>query len=129
MPVKRKQIRQAVRDLVAKALPTMPIFTQRFVDAQGTAELVTVYLSQGDTQPALNQATTVTLATLSVCIYGNLHGSDDELDDYGDLIQQQLDEHKTLNGLVHGLVFTGFEYPMDDEPMFSQLILNFSVQY
>ena len=127
MKTSRKQIRDAVRDQIETVLPSMPIFTQRFVDGSGLNDFVTVYLSSGDIQTEGIQS--YTSATLSISVFGNLHSADDDLDDYGELIQQQLEKDLFLGGLIRGLQFSGFEYPMDDEPHFNQLILNYSIQY
>lgn len=127
MKTSRKQIRDAVRDQVEYVLPDIQVFTNRFVDGTGLSDLVTVYLSSGEVQwEGIN---THTSATLSIGIYGNLNSEDDELDKLGDLIQAELDKDFYLGGLIRGMTFSGFEYPMDDEPHFNQLILNYSLQY
>lgn len=127
MKTSRKQIRDAVRSHINTAIPTIQAFTRRSVDASGLSDFVTVYLSSGDIQFEGMQS--YTTATLGISIYGNLHCEDDELDELGELIQSQLNTDFYLGGLIRGMQYTGFEYPMDDEPHFNQLVLNYSIQY
>lgn len=130
MHVKRKQIRQAVKDLIVAVLPAVPIFTRRHVDAEDLQELVCVYFSQGEIVKGLRSETTFTQANLQIGLYANLSDdSDDGLDDRAELILEHLASTPNLDDLVKGFFFTGFEYPVDDEPVFSQLILTFNIQY
>ena len=127
MKTSRKSIREAIRDHIKQVLPTIPIYTRRYVDATGLEDLVTVYFQTGEIQSEGIQF--YTSAILSISIYGNLHCEDNQLDDYGEMIESQLENDRDLEGLVRGLQFQGFEYPMDDDPHFNQLILNYTIQY
>ena len=127
MQASRKAIRNAIREHIKHALTEMHIYTRRYVDGTGHSDFVTIYFQSGDIQYEGIQ--TYTSATLSISLFGNLHSEDDDLDKYGDQIQQQLDRDTDLGGLVRGFQFSGFEYPMDDEPHFNQLVLNYTIQY
>ncbi|GAA4652391.1 hypothetical protein GCM10023116_46750 [Kistimonas scapharcae] len=126
MPTSRKQIRQAVK-VLTEAVTAAPVYCRRMVDATGLDQFVTIYLASGDISE--NGLSQFTVATLSVCIYGNIYSDDDDLDAMAEDIQQQLAGDPTLGGLVRGLRLAGFEYPNDDEQQFAQLVLNYTVHY
>lgn len=123
----RKEIRGAIESVIRNVHPDVPVFTRRHVDGIGLADFVTVYLANGETQ--YTGIKSYTEAVLSIGIFSNLFCDDDVLDDIGDTIQAAIAADPSLGGLVCGMVYTGFEYPMEDEPNFSQLILNYAVQY
>ena len=126
MPTSRKQIRNAVKGMV-KDVVSAPVFCRRMVDAKGLDQFVTIYMAAGDITD--NGLSRFTVATLSVCIYGNIYADDDVLDAMADTLQAQLETDPVLGGLVHGMNLSGFEYPNDDEQQFSTLVLNYTVHY
>lgn len=127
MKTSRKQIRDAIQAQIQDVAPSIQVFTKRFVDGTGFNDFITVYLSSGEVE--WNGINAHTSAILSIGIYGNLNSGDDQLDAIGDVIQAELEKDCHLGGLIQGMTFSGFEYPMDDEPHFNQLILNYSLQY
>jgi hypothetical protein len=54
--------------------------------------------------------------------------TDDELDEIGDTIAAAIEENMTLDDLVAGLVYTGFQYG-EDGTGFDQLFLKYTVIY
>lgn len=120
----RKQIRDQLKTLIS-GVYTGEILIARRIDASELDEFVNIYISEGETQSEGIEKQSI--AAMVVGINKKL-ATDDELDEIGDTIAQAIEENITLDDLVAGLVYTGFQYG-EDGTGFDQLFLKYTVIY
>lgn len=120
----RKQIRDQLKTLIS-GVYTGEILIARRIDASELDEFVNIYISEGETQSEGIEKQSI--AAMVVGINKKL-ATDDELDEIGDTIAAAIEENMTLDDLVAGLVYTGFQYG-EDGTGFDQLFLKYTVIY
>lgn len=121
--------RKTIRDQVKAQLATTysgDIFTGRKIDARDATEFLNVFLANGDSYGEGIEEKTE--SSLVIGIHKQA-ATDDELDIIGDSLEAAIGENLTLNGLISGLVYTGFEYNEDESSGFDQLYLKYTVIY
>lgn len=131
-----KAIRDVVHDRVADALPDLRIFTTRFTDHED--DYVAIYMGVGEVvQENLSEAESLEL-NVSVNLASPLE-SDDQLDALGVRALNAIFERDPseppdkagditdLNGLVAGMVQSGFEYGETDGRRHRSLVLRFQI--
>jgi hypothetical protein len=120
----RKQIRDQLKTLIS-VVYAGEILIARRIDASELDEFVNIYISEGETQSEGIEKQSI--AVMVVGINKKL-ATDDELDEIGDTIAAAIEENMTLDDLVAGLVYTGFQYG-EDGTGFDQLFLKYTVIY
>jgi hypothetical protein len=120
----RKQIRDQLKTLIS-GVYAGEILIARRIDASELDEFVNIYISEGETQSEGIEKQSI--AAMVVGINKKL-ATDDELDEIGDTIAAAIEENMTLDDLVAGLVYTGFQYG-EDGTGFDQLFLKYTVIY
>ena len=125
-----KQIRKAVKDLVATAVGIDQVFTSRLMNIDPKqVPLAMVYFDEGSTA-LKGMEGRETDAGLFVEIVGkSAIDLDDFLDDLAEEVENILDDNKTLGGLVKVLSQTGFSYNRDDQSPFGTIALNYRVNF
>lgn len=121
--------RKTIRDKVKAQLATAyagDIFTGRKIDARDSTEFLNVFLADGESYGEGIEEKTE--SSLVVGIHKKT-ATDDELDVIGDLLEAAIGENLTLDGLISGLVYTGFEYGEDESSGFDQLYIKYTAIY
>jgi hypothetical protein len=120
----RKQIRDQLKAQIASAYPG-EIFTTRRIDASESDEFISVFISDGE---AFGEGLEIQTAAAVVVGINKKLATDDELDSIGTTVGDAIEQNITLDDLVAGLVYAGFEYG-EDGSGFDQLFLKYTVIY
>jgi hypothetical protein len=67
------------------------------------------------------------ITTLEIGIHKSGVPTDDDLDAIGNRVEQALLVDPTLGGKAHGILYTGFEYLIDEADQFSVLELRYQI--
>jgi len=129
----RKAIRDTIGQIILDVVPDWKVYTTRSKDARNDKYYIEVYMANGDQEG--QGIATITEARLVVGINKKGIQTDDELDAVGDIIEEALEitnatpalSNDTLQGLVSGLSFAGFEYPPDENSATSTLNLLYAI--
>lgn len=126
----RKQIRRQVAVAVESVFPLGAVYPTRVVDARDAVAYANVFFSDGGA--GYDGLALITQADLAVGVHLPWKtNTDDDLDNYADLIIElfKSDPRITLDNVVAGIIYTGFEYGDEDESPYIRLFVKFSVQY
>ena len=126
----RKLIREHVATLVDDVFNAGATYATRVVDATDGEPYANVFFSDG--QSEYEGLVLINFAELVVGIHLPwAENCDDNLDDYADAISGifENDPDITLDNIVSGFTFAGFEYGDEDQSPYISIYIKFNVQY
>jgi len=126
----RKLIREHVATLVGDVFTAGNTHCTRAVDATDGLPYANVFFSDG--QSEYDGLVLINFAELVVGIHLPWKdNTDDNLDDFADAISSifESDPNISLDNIVSGFTYAGFEYGDEDESPFISIYSKFNVQY
>ena len=130
---RRKLIRQAVVSAITETLATNSVdiwnvTASRKIDHRGKDHLVIVRFSQGELAASSGNDSILATADMVLHIRSKTL-SDDQLDTIADECNNAVRQNKALLDSVSGIVPAGFTYPIEDEDLYNEIQLSYSLTY
>ncbi len=122
----REHVCQQVQDVFAEG----NVYATRVVDARDGKAYGNVFFADG--QSGYEGLQLIHTAELVIGIHLPwADNSDNDLDDYADVVAElfQDDPSITLDNIVAGFIYTGFEYGEEDDSPFIHIYSKYQVQY
>lgn len=131
MPSKvRKLIREQVASHACGVFTAGKVYPTRVVDARDGEPYANVFFADGESD--YDGLILISRAELVVGIHLPwATNTDDDLDDLADLITDVFisDPTITLDNIIAGILYTGFEYGEEDDTTYIHIYIKFNVQY
>lgn len=126
----RKLIREHVCQLVSDVFTQGDVYATRVVDARDGAAYANVFFNDG--QSVYEGIQLIHISELVVGVHLPWSDNvDDDLDDCADMIAElfENDPNITLDNVVAGFTYAGFEYGEPDESPYIHIYSKYQVQY